>query len=144
MIGGKCCKSSTPKTTEESGSNIGIIIIIVFALSVCCIFSSIAGGLGAYFFTQEAELPFDKAVFEYRTKRGKDGQTIIKPESLPIDIVDAYYLNLPISANKKNYKFIGKKCYNEVCDTLELKNTPAINLYYEDGNLMTGKLSYNE
>jgi hypothetical protein len=138
---GKCksrVKSKTSNNSENS-DNTGMIIIIVFAVCVCCIFSSVISSIVAYFLLQEEELPFDKSVFEYRTK--KDGQKIISPSQLPMEIKDAYYLNLP--AGNKNYKFIGKKCYNGVCDTLELKNTPAMHLYYDDGNVMSGKLSYN-
>jgi hypothetical protein len=135
------CKSrgnnTSSNNSNKNSDNTGMIVIIVFALSVCCIFSSVISSIIAYFMLQKEELPFDKSVFEYRTK---DGQKIISPKDLPLEIKDAYYLNLP--AGNKNYQFIGKKCYNGVCDTLELKNTPAMNLYYDDGNLMSGKLSY--
>ena len=123
------------KKTSDKDNSSGMIIVIVLALCVCCVFVSVSAAIAMYFSFKKKEAPFDKTLLEYRDKTGSH---IIK--SLPFDVKDAYYLNMPVST--KRYSFKGKSCLDDVCDDVNLKNVEAINLYYEDGNLLTGKLEY--
>lgn len=128
-----------PSTSDVSESdNTGFYIIVSFAICVCCIFLSVSAGVAAYFLLnkKKEEAPFDKSLLEYRDK---DGSHIIS--SLPFQVKDAYYLNMPV-ASGKIYTFTGKKCLKGVCDDVVLKKTPSMHLYYEDGNLLQGRLEY--
>lgn len=124
------------KTGNEDNSS-GMTSIIILALCVCCIFVSVSAGIAMYFSFKKKEAPFDKTLLEYRDKTGSH---IIK--SLPFNVKDAYYLNMPLATKK--YSFKGRACSDDVCDDVNLKNVEAINLYYEDGNLLTGTLQYKE
>lgn len=124
------------KTGNEDNSS-GMTSVIILALCVCCIFVSVSVGIAMYFSFKKKEAPFDKTLLEYRDKTGSH---IIK--SLPFNVKDAYYLNMPITTKK--YSFKGQSCSDDVCDDVNLKNVEAINLYYEDGNLLTGTLQYKE
>lgn len=125
------------KKTSDKDNSSGMIIVIILALCVCCVFVSVSAAIAMYFSFKKKEAPFDKTLLEYRDKTGSH---IIK--SLPFDVKDAYYLNMPVST--KRYSFKGQSCLDDVCDDVNLKNVEAINLYYEDGNLLTGKLEYKE
>ena len=122
-----------------SGDNSTIIIIIIIVLICCCIVLSIISGIAAYYllFKKTRTAGKDQSLLEYIDATGNHTIT-----SLPVDIKDAYYINVP--PGSKNYKFSGKKCIDKVCDDVNLKNTPAINLFYDDadGNLLSGKLEY--
>lgn len=131
------------KISNDSDNNSGITIVVILAICVCCIFFSISAAIAAYFFLKKKEAPFDKKLLEYRDKSGSHIIT-----SLPFDVKDVYYLNMP--AGSKRYSFTGKSCYDGVCDDVNLKNVEAINLYYDDaglftnGTLLSGKLEYKE
>lgn len=127
------------KTDSEGGG--GTIIVVIFGICVCCVIMSILGAIAAYYFSIKKEAPFDKKLLEYRDK---EGAHIIK--SLPFDVKNAYYLNMPVGTQR--YTFTGKACLDDVCDDVNLKNVEAINLYYDDaglfskGTLLSGTLSY--
>lgn len=131
-------RSSSSK--EDSNDNSSLIIIILILFCCCCISSIIASGIASYVlvFKQTRKRGDDPSILEYIDSKGK-AHTI---SSLPFDVKDAYYLNLPIAT--KRYRFTGKKCLDKVCDDVILKNVEAINLFYDDddGNLLSGKLEY--
>jgi hypothetical protein len=102
--------------------------------------SSIISGIAAYFLLSKKtrQRGNDNTILEYKDAKGNHTIT-----TLPLEIKDAYYLNLPVGS--KNYKFTGKKCIDDVCDDVILKNVKAINLFYDDsdGNFLSGKLEYS-
>lgn len=131
------------RLVNENEGNTGMIILVIFGVCVCSIFLGISGAIAGYFMLQKKEAPFDKKLLEYRDKTGSH---IIK--SLPFDIKDAYYINMPVDGNKR-YRFTGKSCYDGICDDVNLKNVEAINLYEDNSGLFTkptllsGKLEYH-
>lgn len=139
-MGNCCCKEKPPKQLEES-SGYGMLIIIA-VVCVCCVMLAISSSIAAYFLmADDPEPPFDKTLLEYRTRKdSKRVSTIIK--TLPYEVKDAYYINMPVQTGKR-YRFTGKACLDGVCDDVNLRNVEAIHLYYEDGNLLNGKLEYN-
>jgi hypothetical protein len=127
------------KNGSSNDSDNSTTIIIVVIICCCCVIFSIISGIVAYFllFKKGRQQGKDKSILEYIDTTGNHTIT-----SLPFDIKNAYYINLP--PGSKKYKFTGKKCFQEVCEDVVLKNVQATNLFYDDsdGNLLSGKLEY--